>query len=110
MKKTIRIVVAFSMLFASSSLMAQSFGMAGCGLGSMIIKSPGKAQIFAATTNGSFASQGFGVISGTSNCNPNGISKMLGLQSDFVKHNFVVLSKEIAQGHGDSLAALSSTP
>src|SRR6266545_2071443 len=46
-----------------------SYGLAGCGLGSMLIGSkPGIVQIFAATTNGSFGTQTFGITSGTSNC------------------------------------------
>jgi len=52
----------------ASSAMADSFGMAGCGLGSMLIQSNGKEQIFVATTNGSSGSQTFGITSGTSNC------------------------------------------
>ena len=39
-----------------------TYGLAGCGLGSMLIGSkPGIVQIFASTTNGSFGTQTFGI-------------------------------------------------
>ena len=46
----------------STSVFAAQYGSAGCGLGSLVF-SPGTdwKQIFAATTNGTFASQTFGI-------------------------------------------------
>src|SRR5580658_9609667 len=45
------------------------YGTAGCGLGSIVFgNKAGIVQIFAATTNGTFATQTFGITTGTSNC------------------------------------------
>ena len=46
---------------------ARQYGMAGCGLGSLAFE-PGEGQISAATTNGTFYNQFFGISSGTLNC------------------------------------------
>src|SRR5690348_11977029 len=51
------------------------YGMAGCGLGSLVFgpNDAPVAQVLAATTNGTFASQTFGISSGTSNCFSGGV-------------------------------------
>lgn len=51
----------------SLSTYTPAYNMAGCGLGSLIIKDDGMVQIFASTTNGTGV-QTFGITSGTSNC------------------------------------------
>lgn len=109
------------------------YGAAGCGLGSIVLGAkPGFMQVFAATTNGTSASQTFGITSGTSNCaDKAGAAAEEGgeegeapkkdkktkkkknasiiEQRDFVTANLSTLKKEAAQGNGDTLAALSST-
>src|SRR5438309_10501086 len=46
-----------------------TYGLAGCGLGSMIFgDQKGAIQILAATTNSTFGTPTFGISSGTSNC------------------------------------------
>ena len=50
-----------------------NYGDAGCGLGSILFGAkPGFVQVFAATTNGTFGSQTFGITTGTSNCGGGG--------------------------------------
>ncbi|HPV99386.1 MAG TPA: DUF3015 domain-containing protein [Spirochaetota bacterium] len=81
----------------------------GCGLGSLIFKGNDGlvSQTFAATTNGTFGSQTFGITSGTSNC-----SKFNKLVSNekiniFVSENMDNLAKDIAKGNGEYLNTLA---
>lgn len=82
-------------------------GMAGCGLGSLVIKENNKMQIFAATTNGTSANQTFAITTGTSNCSSGGISLKSKEQEIFVHVNYDSLEKEIATGKGEKLNALA---
>src|SRR5437868_47659 len=54
---------------------AGGYGMAGCGLGSLLFGPVNEpfAQVLAATTNATFATQTFGITSGTSNCVSGGV-------------------------------------
>ncbi len=84
-----------------------SYGLAGCGLGSMLIGSkPGIVQIFAATTNGSFGTQTFGITSGTSNCGTSGGATAS--TKNFVETNRAVVAKDIARGQGETIATLTT--
>jgi hypothetical protein len=86
---------------------ADTYGMAGCGLGSMIFGAdPGFVQIFAATTNGISGSQTFGITTGTSNCVDS--SEPVVQVSSFVETNRSVLAKDIARGSGETVSTLSS--
>jgi hypothetical protein len=82
------------------------YGTAGCGLGSMIISSGGIVQIFAATTNGTSASQTFGITSGTSNCDDSDSGG--GSARVFVEANRVALAKDISRGSGETIVGLAS--
>jgi Protein of unknown function (DUF3015) len=83
------------------------YGTAGCGLGSMVIGAkPGIVQIFAATTNGTFGTQTFGITSGTSNCGTSGGATAS--TKNFVETNRAVVAKDIARGQGETIATLSS--
>ena len=96
------------LMFAGKGFAGAPYGMAGCGLGSLVI-SPGGGQISAATTNGTFFSQGFGITLGTSNCLEPGEWAALEAQRNFFVDNMSTLSKEIAQGDGDALQAFATT-
>jgi len=86
--------------------MAAPYGNAGCGLGSVVFgDSPGLVQTVAATTNGTFGSQTFGITSGTSNCVQNGGMAQVD-QEAFMKVNYGAIQKEAAEGKGEHLAAL----
>lgn len=83
----------------------------GCGLGQMVWK--GKtglsAHSSAATTNGTFSSQLFGLTSGTLGCDPDNAV----VQNDFEKKQFVAanidsLAQDVAQGGGAHLQSLAS--
>lgn len=84
----------------------RGYGTAGCGLGSLIFEpNSGFTQVFAATTNGFFGSQTFGISSGTSNC-----ADMSGGSASaraFVETNRTALAKDVARGQGETIESLS---
>jgi hypothetical protein len=85
------------------------YGTAGCGLGSMVFgNEAGPIQILAATTNGTFGSQTFGMTTGTSNCGKGiiDVSENSSL-AQFVENNMDNLAKDIARGNGESLNTLA---
>ena len=92
---------------ASSAAFAQGYGMAGCGLGSLVFGNDNSMvkQILAATTNGTFGSQTFGITTGTSNCTPGGGA---GGVAVFVEANREALAKDISRGSGETLVSLTS--
>jgi hypothetical protein len=91
---------------ASTPALAKAYGPAGCGLGSLIFEpNSGFTQIFAATTNGTFGSQTFGISSGTSNCA--GGSGGSASAKAFVETNRVALARDIARGQGETIDGLS---
>ena len=100
---------AILVLFAATPSFANNYKSAGCGLGSMIIKDDGFVQIFAATTNGSFGTQTFGITSGTSNCSgAGGFASREAEEKMFVTANHDAIVQETAQGSGEHLNALAS--
>ncbi len=107
--KRIRFCLVVSCLFAGSLAQATPYGMGGCGLGSLIFEKNDWTQILAATTNDSTFSQGFGISSGTSNCLPPEKSQTIAHQEDFIIHNLDTLSREMAQGQGQSIRSLAAT-
>jgi len=105
--KTLSITAACLALLFAGTAFAAPYGAAGCGLGSMLIGSePGFMQIFAATTNGTSASQTFGISSGTSNCG----AAMKGMPSAkaYIETNREALAKDMARGSGETLTHLSA--
>ena len=108
-----RIAIALVAILTATPAFAQaglkgsgSYGAAGCGLGSLIFGSQsGGVQILAATTNGTFASQTFGITTGTSNCGPGLLA--MGTKN-FVEANREVLAKDISRGQGEAIGALTA--
>ncbi len=91
------------------SVFSAGYGAAGCGLGSIVFGSePGAKQILAATTNGTFGSQTFGISSGTSNCGDHGLVDLSKEREVFAQQNYTSLVKEMAQGEGENLYTLAS--
>lgn len=83
-----------------------NYGPAGCGLGSLIFSpDSGFTQVFAATTNGTFANQTFGITSGTSNCDD--AEGKTDTAKAFVQTNRAALAKDIARGRGETIASLT---
>jgi hypothetical protein len=97
-----------ALLFGAVAEAKPRYGMAGCGLGSLVFE-PNNGQISAATTNGSFTSQGFGITSGTSNCIPGDAAEAVAAQERFMIDNFTVIAKEMARGQGESLTGLAAS-
>jgi hypothetical protein len=101
------VAMATMTLGAGSLAEASPYGTAGCGLGSIVFgNSPGIVQIFAGTTNGTFATQTFGITSGTSNCVDGGGGGPTA--AAFIQTNRQALSKEISRGNGETIANLST--
>jgi hypothetical protein len=99
-------VVGLVALLGASPAQAAPYGMAGCGLGSVIFgNSGGIIQIFAATTNGTFGSQTFGITTGTSNCVGGGSSEAS--TKAYVQTNREAISKDIARGSGETIVGLA---
>src|SRR5690242_3164224 len=82
------------------------YGDAGCGLGSMAFgEQQGAIQILAATTNGLFGTQTFGISSGTSNCQ--GLSGGAQASKVFIEANREALAKDISRGAGETIGTLT---
>lgn len=107
LKKILRVALVLCLypVVANAKL---PYGMAGCGLGSTWIDPDGN-QVFASTTNQTFANQAFGITSGTLNCLDPSQAAALNAQQQFINTNYSTLTKEIAQGDGETLRAFSST-
>lgn len=86
---------------------APKYGMAGCGLGSIVIgPSGGMAQIVASTLNAT-GIQTFGITSGTSNCAEDAQAYLDQQRETFLTVNFRGLQQEMAAGKGEKLEAFS---
>lgn len=94
----------------SVSVYAGEYGMAGCGLGSVILGSQNNyLQILAVSTNQyPTYSQSSSISSGTSNCTEDGIVKNNKAQEVFVHLNYENLEKEMARGKGEKLDTLAN--
>lgn len=105
-----KLAATFAALLTAGTITAAHaapYGMAGCGLGSVLLSSDGFIQIFAATTNGTSASQTFGITTGTSNCIRSGVVLADKEQEAFFEANFTELKRDVASGGGEYLSALT---
>ena len=101
------LIVALASVGVASSAHAEPYGTAGCGLGSIIFgNSTGIVQLLAATTNGLFGTQTFGITTGTSNCVNTGSSSASA--KAFIQANRETISKEIARGNGETISSLAT--
>jgi len=100
----------FTLMVGNEARAERPYGMAGCGLGTMILGPKGGKfkQFTVAYTNGVF-SQTLAISSGSSGCVPDEKTAQLMKQEHFVVSNLGTLSKDMAQGEGESLVALSET-
>ena len=108
-----KILVASLMLGAAVMLStpAQAIDSTGCGLGSMAWRGQSGIlpQVAAATTNGTFGNQTFGITFGTSGCDPNGritggTQKMV---LAFLENNLEQFAMDAAAGEGETLTTLA---
>lgn len=85
----------------------QGYGMAGCGLGSVVFgDKPGMIQVVAATVNLT-GLQTLAISSGTSNCVDEGAVRGAKAVPHFIEVNKVALAKDAARGEGETLAGLA---
>lgn len=104
MKKLLGSVALAAVL--SSSAFGAANSNVGCGLGSYLIDKQGLVwNLLQLTTNSTLWNQTFGITSGTSGCKWEGLV-MDSRTQEFVASNMDTLSKEIAQGKGESLDTL----
>jgi hypothetical protein len=110
MKKTLALAAALlglALITNPGKAHAGPYGDAGCGLGSMLFGAkPGLVQVLASTTNGTLASQTFGITTGTSNCGQSGGPGMAA--RNFVETNREAFAKDAARGSGETIATLAS--
>lgn len=102
--KTLKKLMLFAFLVtAVSQAQAAKYGMAGCGLGSMVFADqPGMIQIIASTLNGTSYNQSFGLTSGTLGCVENRSAASL----NYIETNQVALKNDISRGQGETLTGL----
>ena len=108
MRRLILLAVAMTALTAGAGVAAADpYGTAGCGLGSMAFgNKPGLIQVLAATTNGLFGTQTFGITTGTSNCGEAAVG-VAGAKA-FIQTNREALAKDISRGGGETIANLAT--
>jgi hypothetical protein len=101
------VAVVVGMVFVGVSFADQN--NTGCGLGSIVFE--GKeglvSQICAATFNGTFGNQTFGITSGTSNCKQHETLWANEKLNTFVADNMDNLARDIAKGKGEYLNTLA---
>ena len=102
------VAAAFGVLSIASVATADAkYGMAGCGLGSMLFgNEPGIIQVLAATTNGTSGNQTFGITTGTSNCEDTGGGSASA--KAFVETNRDAFAKDVARGTGETISSLTT--
>lgn len=101
-------LIAMALLASSSVVMADQD--VGCGLGTILFagKSGVAPKVLAATTNGSYGNQTFGITSGTLGCQSDGVVSSRARLSMFMGTNSERLARDMSVGHGESLNVLAN--
>jgi hypothetical protein len=101
-------VLAFAALPAVSAF-AESSGP-GCGVGAMIFKGQQGVlpQVLAATTNGTFGNQTFGMSTGTLGCEQDGVVLREHERDLYAAANLDQLKGDMARGGGEYLSTLAA--
>jgi DUF3015 family protein len=110
MKKLAVCALAFGLVASGSAFAQTSTNNVGCGLGSMVWEGSKGVfpQAFAATTNGTFGTQTFGISSETSGCSPNGRVDIPDKRTvEFIGPNLNRLAQDMSRGNGETLASLA---
>ncbi|MAA65684.1 MAG: hypothetical protein CL581_13010 [Alteromonadaceae bacterium] len=96
-------LIAGAILLGASSM---AFAQPGCGVGAMIWKGQSGAapHILAATTNGTFGNQTFGMTTGTLGCDTNEAVKSLAMYMD---SNIDKIARDMSRGEGENLETLA---
>ena len=102
-----KITLAITLLASPLLSVAAETGP-GCGWGSMLMdgKSGKTYNVLAATTNGTFGNQTFGITSGTAGCD--GSKTIHRAATDFLDDNMEKVAKDMSTGQGESLDTLAS--
>ena len=81
----------------------------GCGLGSQLLEQQDTVitQVLAATTNGSFGNQTFGISSGTLGCTKPATFASNEKAKSFIANNMDSLALDISTGSGESIDTLA---
>lgn len=105
--KKLLVLSAFALMLAAPTAFAGN--SAGCGLGHLLFSGQSGMipNILAATTNGSFGSQTFGITTGTSGCSTSDTAYNQTQQEKFVSANMDKLSTQMAQGSGEYVSAMA---
>ncbi len=109
MKKTIVLVLAGLLVITGTAYARGARANCGCGLGSMIFEGQDglMSQTAAATTNGTFGNQTFGISTGTLGCDRPDNFVQNEKVNIFVSENMDNLAADIAYGKGESLNTLA---
>ena len=115
MKKILLIGLVMSFMTVGLAYAGSPKDNCGCGWGTMLFKDNDGLvqQVLAATTNGSFGNQTFGISSGTAECKQATSFASNEPLNRFVADNMDNLARDIAMGQGeylDTLAALMEVP
>lgn len=100
-------LLALALLASSSMAMADQD--VGCGLGTILFegKSGVAPKVLAATTNGTYGNQTFGITSGTLGCKSDGVVSSRARLSMFMGGNSERLARDMSVGHGEALNVLA---
>jgi hypothetical protein len=110
MKRTLVLTVV-GVLVSGGVALAQDPDV-GCGWGTKAFRGQtGVApKVLAATTNGCFGNQTFGISSGTAGCKRSGAIQADARLNMFAGSNIDKLANDMAQGEGESLETLATLP
>lgn len=107
MRKQLLAAVALLALSVTGTALADED--VGCGAGTILWEgqSGPAAKVLAATTNGLFGNQTFGISSGTLGCEQSGTITAAARLPMFAGHNLDELAADMAAGHGETLNVLA---
>lgn len=104
-----KLLIAVAAVGMATAAYAGGQNDGGCGLGSMLFTEDKPAmQILAATTNGTFGNQTFGITTGTLGCTSGGLLKAGKEREVFIATNFRALEREMAAGKGQYASSLGA--
>jgi hypothetical protein len=93
-------------IITTASTLALADSDTGCGVGSMIFKGQSgiAPHVLAATTNGSFGNQTFGMTFGTLGCNANAPITSMAM---YMNNNMDNIAKDMSRGQGENITTLA---
>lgn len=106
--RRIALIVLFAVPLAAGPALADDD--VGCGLGTQLWEGSSGVipKVLAATTNGWFGTQTFGISSGTMGCSQGGVITASARTQMFVADNMDRLVRDMAVGSGETLDALAA--